>query len=80
VLLYERDRRLEVEAIGLDAGAGESDRSRLDAIGAVLLAIDEGLGLQRAIDPEFDIDAALEAAEAVLTHGLPRAPHEEIPE
>ena len=78
VLLYARDRRLEVEAIGLDAGAGrgapdpEADR-RADALGAVLLAIDEGLAVQRAIDPDFDLDAALEAAEAVLTHGLPRA-------
>jgi len=73
VLLYERDRRLEVEALGLDAGAGETDHKRLEALGAVLLAIDEGLAVQRAIDPDFDLDAALEAAEVVLTHGLPRA-------
>jgi len=78
-LLYERDRRLEVEAIGLDA-AGETDRGQLDAIGAVLLAIDEGLAVQRAVDPDFDIDAALEAAEAILTHGLPRVPQEETTE
>lgn len=79
-LLYERDRRVEVEALGLGAGAGESDRERLDAIGAVLLAIDEGLALQRAVDPDFDLDAALEAAEAVLTHGLPRVSHDKTPE
>jgi AcrR family transcriptional regulator len=77
VLLYARDRRLEVETVGLGGGAPsgapdpEADRRR-DAIGAVLLAIDEGLGLQRAIDPDFDLDAALEAAEDILTHGLPR--------
>lgn len=77
VLLYARDRRLEVETIGLGRGAPEggapdpeADR-RSDAIGAVLLAIDEGIGLQRAIDPDFDLDAALDAAEEILTHGLP---------
>ena len=37
-----------------------------------MLAIDEGLGLQRAIDPDFDLDAALEAAEEILTQGLPK--------
>lgn len=37
----------------------------------MLLAIDEGLGLQRAIDPDFDLDAALDAAEEILAHGLP---------
>jgi hypothetical protein len=76
VMLYARDRRLEVETIGLDLGALEGSRDpegvrHRDAIGAVLLAIDEGLGLQRAIDPDFDLDAALEAAEQILTHGLP---------
>jgi AcrR family transcriptional regulator len=76
VLLYARDRRLEVETLGLGPGAPEgapdpeADRRR-DAIGAVLLAIDEGLALQRAIDPDFDLDAALEAAEQILAHGLP---------
>ena len=77
VLLYARDRRLEVETIGLGGGApgGAPDPEaarRRDAIGAVLLAIDEGLGLQRAIDPEFDLDAALDAAEEILTRGLPK--------
>ena len=77
VMLYARDRRLEVETLGLDLGAPEGPpdpeaEHRRDAIGAVLLAIDEGLGLQRAIDPDFDLDAALEAAEEILEHGLPR--------
>ncbi len=77
--LYARDRRLGVETMGLGRGTPEgepdpeADRRR-DAIGAVLLAIDEGLALQRAIDPDFDLDAALEAAEEILTNGLP-LPH-----
>jgi AcrR family transcriptional regulator len=79
-MLYRRDRRLEVEALGCETGSGTegTDRQdshdaadrRLAAIGAVLLAIDEGLALQRAIDPAFDLDGAFAAAEAILTHGL----------
>jgi AcrR family transcriptional regulator len=76
-LLYARDRRIETETIGLgrEAPEGSPDREanrRRDAIGAVLLAIDEGLGLQVAIDPGFDLDAALAAAEEILTRGLPK--------
>lgn len=33
---------------------------------------DRGLGLQLAIDPDFDLDAALAAAEEIITRGLPR--------
>jgi len=69
-LLYQRDRRLEVEALGLDSDEDEETQRRSDGVGAVLLALDEGLALQRAVDPDFDLDAALEAAESILTRGL----------
>jgi len=52
------------------AGVADTDdperRRRLDAVGAVLQALADGLALQAAMDPEFDLEAAIDAAERLI--------------
>ncbi|MGO8683341.1 MAG: TetR/AcrR family transcriptional regulator [Thermoleophilia bacterium] len=46
--------------------AGAADSPQLQALGAVLLAIIDGLGLQATLNPQFDLEAALRAAEWLI--------------
>ena len=50
----------------------DAQRRELTAVGAVLVAIEDGLGLQAALDPAFDVDAALAMVETMLGAQLAR--------
>jgi len=61
-LLYDFYRELMLELAGIKAAPETGDRPPLDALGAVLLALIDGLGLQATLTPSFDLEAALGAA------------------
>ena len=50
----------------------DTQRRELAAIGSVLVAIEDGLGLQAALDPAFDVDGALAMVETMLGDALAR--------
>ena len=79
-LLYDDYRELTLELAGV-CGPDEAGRPRpvatdvqrrLDALGSVLVAIEDGIGLQAALDPGFDVDAALGMAEEMVTDAVAR--------
>jgi AcrR family transcriptional regulator len=67
-------RQINVRLAGV---AGElrpdGDGPRLTAVGAVLQAIADGLALQAALDPDFDLAGAIEAAEELMSAALRNA-------
>jgi len=61
--LFGEYRDIDLDLAGIGAGASPQQRA---ATGAVLQAIADGLALQAAIDPAFDLDAAVDAARTLL--------------
>ena len=51
---------------------GPDRRRELAAIGSVLVAIEDGIGLQAALDPAFDVDGALAMVETMIGDALAR--------
>ena len=66
--LFAEYRELDLDMAGVDAGSGSAWRR--PAVGAVLQAIADGLALQAALDPAFDLDAAVVAAGELLGPAL----------
>jgi AcrR family transcriptional regulator len=47
--------------------AGEAERRRqIDAVGSVLMAIGDGIGLHAVLDPEFDLEGAIAAVDFMI--------------
>jgi len=79
-LLYDDYRELTLEL----AGVREPDdpcrpraveprlQRQLDALGSVLVAIEDGIGLQAALDPSFDVDGALAMVETMVSDAIVR--------
>ena len=80
--LYDDYRELTLELAGVcppgdpEAAAPAAPlterRRRLAALGSVLVAIEDGIGLQAALDPAFDADGALDVAETMIADALAR--------
>ena len=78
--LYDDYRELTLEMTGVSeppgpdaADAPSPDRRReLAAIGSVLVAIEDGIGLQAALDPGFDVDGALAMVATMIGDALTR--------
>ena len=80
--LYDDYRELTLEMAGVsepaESGEGASlqvsdeRRRELAAIGSVLVAIEDGIGLQAALDPNFDVDGALAMVETMIGDALAR--------
>jgi AcrR family transcriptional regulator len=80
--LYDDYRELTLEMAGVsepvksneDSPLQVSDERRreLAAIGSVLVAIEDGIGLQAALDPNFDVDGALAMVETMIGDALAR--------
>ena len=70
--LYAEYRDLDLDMAGVAADGGSAWRR--PAVGAVLQAIADGLALQAALDPAFDLDAAVAAAAELLRPALGDAP------
>lgn len=64
--LYESYRELALDMVGI-GHSGDPERQReLMMVGSVLQAINDGLGLHAALDPAFDIEAAVATVERLL--------------
>jgi AcrR family transcriptional regulator len=78
--LYDdyRDLTLELAGVcrleepGAPSAAALERRRRLEAVGSVLVAIEDGIGLQAVLDPAFDVDGALAMAETMIADALAR--------
>lgn len=77
--LYDDYRELTLEMAGVseppspDQAPPDPDRRReLAAIGSVLVAIEDGIGLQAALDPAFDVDGALAMVTTMIGDALAR--------
>jgi AcrR family transcriptional regulator len=57
--------------VAREADGAERQR-QLEAIGSILVAIEDGVGLQAALDPAFDVDGALAMAETMIGEALAR--------
>jgi AcrR family transcriptional regulator len=66
--LYDeyRDLTLELSGVSRDADADEARRRRIDAVGSVLMAIGDGLGLHAVLDPGFDLEGAIAAVDLLI--------------
>ena len=80
--LYDDYRELVLEMTGVSEPA-ESDESaprevsdarrrELAAVGSVLVAIEDGIGLQAALDPDFDVEGALAMVQTMIGDVLAR--------
>jgi len=79
--LYDDYRELTLEITGVHEPS-EADEERpplsperrreLAAVGSVLVAIEDGIGLQAALDPGFDVDGALAMVETMIGDALAR--------
>jgi AcrR family transcriptional regulator len=80
--LYDDYRELVLEMTGVSEPA-ESDedaprevsdarRRELAAVGSVLVAIEDGIGLQAALDPDFDVEGALAMVQTMIGDTLAR--------
>jgi len=76
--LYDEygDLTLELAGVSQDGEADAERRRHVDAVGAVLMAIGDGLGLHAALDPTFDLDGALAAVEFLIGGAVERLAHE----
>ena len=80
--LYDDYRELVLEMTGVseppESGEGarrevsDARRRELAAIGSVLVAIEDGIGLQAALDPDFDVDGALAMVQTMIGDALAR--------
>ncbi len=72
--LFADYRRLNLHLAGVDADGADGARlRRLTAVGAVLQALTDGLALQAVFDPAFDLQAAIDAVQALLGPTLGKA-------
>ena len=79
-LLYDDYRELTLELAGVSQPdepgrprvVEPGQQQRLDALGSVLVAIEDGIGLQAALDPGFDVDGALAMAETMVSDAIAR--------
>ena len=62
--LFAEYRELDLDMAGVGADGGSAWRR--PAVGAVLQALADGLALQAALDPDFDLDTAVAAAGELL--------------
>jgi AcrR family transcriptional regulator len=80
--LYDDYRELTLEMAGVSEPVESNEgsplqvsderRRELAAIGSVLVAIEDGIGLQAALDPNFDVDGALAMVETMIGAALAR--------
>jgi TetR/AcrR family transcriptional repressor of bet genes len=72
--LFTGYRQINVELAGLSGatGAGSEDGDASAALGGVLQAILDGLALQKAVDPDFDVEAAIAEVRRLLGGAPPR--------
>jgi AcrR family transcriptional regulator len=80
--LYDDYRELVLEMTGVsepaesDEGAprevSDARRRELAAVGSVLVAIEDGIGLQAALDPDFDVEGALAMVQTMIGDALAR--------
>ena len=80
--LYDDYRELTLEMAGVSEPVESNEgsplqvsderRRELAAIGSVLVAIEDGIGLQAALDPDFDVDGALAMVETMIGDALAR--------
>jgi AcrR family transcriptional regulator len=80
--LYDDYRELVLEMTGVSepvdpaesASRKVSDarRRELAAVGSVLVAIEDGIGLQAALDPDFDVEGALAMVQTMVGDALAR--------
>jgi hypothetical protein len=80
--LYDDYRELVLEMTGVsepvDPAEGASRkvsdarRRELAAVGSVLVAIEDGIGLQAALDPDFDVEGALAMVQTMVGDALAR--------
>ncbi len=80
--LYDDYRELTLEMAGVSEPVKSNEgsplqvsderRRELAAIGSVLVAIEDGIGLQAALDPNFDVDGALAMVETMIGDALAR--------
>ncbi len=80
--LYDDYRELTLEMAGVSEPVESNEgsplqvsderRRELAAIGSVLVAIEDGIGLQAALDPNFDVDGALAMVETMIGDALAR--------
>ena len=75
VLVIHHDtasRSVLVNAAGLRHEVSDARRRELAAVGSVLVAIEDGIGLQAAIDPDFDVEGALAMVQTMIGDALAR--------
>jgi AcrR family transcriptional regulator len=65
--LFAHYRRFNVSLAGLETSGDYGATVEGEAVGAVFQALADGLALQAALDPDFDLDAAIAAARRLLT-------------
>jgi len=80
--LYDDYRELVLEMTGVSEPAGSDEgashevsdarRRELTAVGSVLVAIEDGIGLQAALDPDFDVEGALAMVQTMIGDTLAR--------
>jgi AcrR family transcriptional regulator len=80
--LYDDYRELVLEMTGVSEPADPAEgasrkvsdarRRELAAVGSVLVAIEDGIGLQAALDPGFDVEGALAMVQTMIGDALAR--------
>jgi AcrR family transcriptional regulator len=66
--LYDEygDLTLELAGVSQDGEADAERRRHVDAVGSVLMAIGDGIGLHSALDPDFDLEGTIAAVEFLI--------------
>ena len=64
--LYDSYRALALEMTGIAPSADPERQRRLTAVGTVLQAINDGLGLHATLDPSFDLETAVATVEWMI--------------
>jgi len=77
--LYDEYRDLTLELSGIPGSDDPARQRRVDAVGSVLMAIGDGIGLQAVLNPEFDLDEAVAAVEFLIGATVERLTDETAP-
>jgi len=64
--LFDSYRVLALEMTGIATASTPVPQREVIAVGAVLQAINDGLGLQETLDPDFDLEGAVAAVEWMI--------------